>query len=261
MIPRLLVGLALSALFASACGPAEGHAAMAGRAVRDTLTTRRERLDSALARHDSGREDKELARWIMPDALYEISGITLVGPGRLFAHEDQTATVYEIDYRRGVVLKRFSLGENRVKGDFEGIAAAGDRIFLFTSTGVLFEFREGKDHARVPFTIRDTKLGAECEFEGVTFDPKTDALILACKVAHMQDAGGNVVLYRWPMSALDNGRTTRVLVPIEHVEMNANIKALHPSDITIDPFTGDYVLVASKEHAIIGISPEGKMLY
>ena len=39
-----------------------------------------------------------------------------------------------------------------------------------------------------------------------------------------------------------------------------NWKNLHPSDITIDPLTGNYVLVASLESALIEISPAGELL-
>jgi uncharacterized protein YjiK len=37
-------------------------------------------------------------------------------------------------------------------------------------------------------------------------------------------------------------------------------KSLHPSDITIDPQTGNYVLVASLENALIQITPAGELV-
>ena len=38
-------------------------------------------------------------------------------------------------------------------------------------------------------------------------------------------------------------------------------KGLHPSDITIDPLTGNYVLIASEEKAIISITPAGAVVF
>jgi uncharacterized protein YjiK len=36
---------------------------------------------------------------------------------------------------------------------------------------------------------------------------------------------------------------------------------LHPSDITIDPFNGYYLIVASREKALIEITPAGDVIF
>ena len=36
---------------------------------------------------------------------------------------------------------------------------------------------------------------------------------------------------------------------------------LHPSDITIDPVSGHYVLVAAEERALIEITPAGELVF
>ena len=38
-------------------------------------------------------------------------------------------------------------------------------------------------------------------------------------------------------------------------------KNLHPSDITVDPETGNYVMVASLEKAMIEITPAGEVVF
>src|SRR5262245_54963359 len=55
----------------------------------------------------------------LPQRLREISGLAVTPDGRLFAHGDERAALYEIDPERGRILKSFSLN---VRGDFEGLA-------------------------------------------------------------------------------------------------------------------------------------------
>src|SRR5688572_23063229 len=87
-----------------------------------TAIARATRLDQALAVQDTtGAREAPLAQWLLPPGLQEISGLALTKDNRLLVHDDELGQVSEIDYRRGVLVKRFSLGKG-IAGDFEGIA-------------------------------------------------------------------------------------------------------------------------------------------
>ena len=76
------------------------------------LDARLARLTESLADPDSGEaRGKPIARWLLPPELAEISGLALTPDGRLFAHNDETARITEIDYRRGTIIKHFFVGE------------------------------------------------------------------------------------------------------------------------------------------------------
>lgn len=243
-------------LAVAACGQPQSDSPPGASA--DTMAARAARIQQALAEPDSGADGAALARWLLPPDLDEISGLALTVDGRLLAHNDQEGTVWEIDYRRGVLVKRFALGRRPIKGDFEGIAIASDRIFLIGSNGKLYEFREGANGERVDYTVHDTRLGSECEFEGVAFDPGLNSLLLACKSA--KGKHDSLVLYRWKLQSGDGKRLSRLTVPIANVIGLNEWKELHPSDITIDPFSGNYVLVAAQERALIEITPTGEAI-
>ena len=83
--------------------------------------------------------------------------------GRLFAHGDEKATIHEIDPATGEVGKRFFLGNHTARDDFEGIAIVGERFFLISSLGILYEFREGDDREEVAYTRFDTGVGGRCD--------------------------------------------------------------------------------------------------
>ena len=92
-----------------------------------------------LVRYDLSSEGG--SREALPRVLKEVSGLATTRSGRLYAHHDEHATLYQIDPESGEILTAFSAGLMGVKGDFEGLAIAGDRFFLITSQGELLELR------------------------------------------------------------------------------------------------------------------------
>jgi uncharacterized protein YjiK len=248
----------------AACDAKDGKTA---RPDASALARRAETFARKLASPDSdGQDGGAIARWIMPNDLKEISGLALMGDGRLFGFGDEHAHVFEIDFRRGVIVKEFALAEKgkAVKGDVEGLTIAPDgTMYMLESGGTLFAFKEGKDSATVSFTVYDTGLKDECEFEGVAFDKTLDALLLACKKISDKKLKDAVVIFRWKLTG-DTARAARIShlsVPMADAIGSNEWDGLHPSDITIDPFTGDYILVASREKAILEITPAGKVVF
>ena len=208
---------------------------------------------------DSAANDGALARWILPRDLDEISGITVTSEGHLLAHGDERAQVSEIDYRRGVITKQFVVGRPTIQADIEGIAAVHDAVFLLESNGTLHEFREGENGQRVDYITSDTHLGKECEFEGLAFDASINSLLLACKNVELKQSRDSMVIYRWKLQSGGN-RLSKLTVPLTRILPAIGEKELHPSDITVDPNTGHYVLVASIEKALVEITPAGEVV-
>jgi uncharacterized protein YjiK len=188
-----------------------------------------------------------------------VSGLALTSDSRLFTHGDEQGEVWEVDYRRGMVVKRFTLGANGVKADFEGITIVNDAFYMIASRGILYTFREGADGAKVPFQERDPHLKNECEFEGVAFDAAANALLLLCKRVLNRDLQGSLVIYRWPIGGPDTVAVP-LAVPLARVIGTNPWKDLHPSDITVDPVSGHYVIIASQERALIELSPTGEVV-
>src|SRR5688572_27149731 len=48
--------------------------------------------------------------WDLPSRLHEISGLATSADGRVFAHDDEHAVIYQIDPKQGRIMKWFSLG-------------------------------------------------------------------------------------------------------------------------------------------------------
>ena len=201
--------------------------------------------------------ERRITRFDLPGRLDEISGLAFSSAGTLFAHGDERVVVYSLDPGTGEVGQGFNLGATRLRDDFEGLAVAGDRFFLVSSRGRLYEFREAPQGGASPVRITDTGLGRSCEVEGLAYDPTADALLLACKT--VVPAEPEVRIHRLP---LDPGAPVPppLRIPFQAFAAFGLDEGIHPSGLDVDPATGTLVVLAAREEAIVEVDTAGRVL-
>jgi uncharacterized protein YjiK len=199
------------------------------------------------------------AHYELPHRLDEISGLAFMPDGRLFAHGDERGIVYGIDTETGEVNRGFALGSPSapVAGDFEGIAIVGERWFLVTSRGLLYEFRQVAEGKASPLRVTDTGVGSSCEIEGLTAEPATNSLLLACK--RVSPRADEIRIHRLPIDP-EAPVPPPLRVPFGALDRFGLKHGIHPSGIDVDPATGNLVVVAAEEAAIVELSPDGRVL-
>ena len=206
-----------------------------------------------LSRYDF---ENRLRRFDLPGRLDEISGLAFTPDGRLFAHDDERGRVHQIDPVSGDVGMRFDLGTEVVRDDFEGIAIAGERFFLVSSTGRLYEFREGADRENVPFRVTDTGVGRSCEVEGLEHDAQDGALLIACKIT-LPDRG-EIVVHRLPL-APDVEALSPIRIPKSALNAWGLDAAFDPSAVAVTP-AGSWLLLSGRHDAIIEVDRSGAVV-
>jgi hypothetical protein len=241
------IGAGLAVAAAAACGSAERERAAGGG-----------RTASLLARYDFSAAPA--GRWKLPRALDEISGLAIDGAGRVFAHDDERAIVYELDPASQRIVKQFAFGHPPVRGDFEGIALAGGRVILVTSDGGLYVGREGKDGEAVPYTTQATGVGRRCEVEGLAWDEGAGSLLLACKTPRVEALRGRLAVFAWPLDQRTPVATPKILVPVPAMARRPGHGAFSPSELVIDPKTGHLLLLAARPPAIVELTPAGELV-
>ncbi len=252
-----LVFIAGAVALAGACRQAPDAEAAQTKAVTQE---RAKKVAQRLASVDANSDvEKAVAQWIMPKELREISGLALLPNGQLLAHGDEQGIVVVLDPRTGLIAGRFQL-KGGVQGDFEGITVVGNDIWMMQSNGRLFQFRQGANKAQVPFVMHDTKLGKECEFEGIAYEADSSRFVMACKRVTRKGAKDQFILYRIPVSGGVLGDASPMVVPVEDVIGSNNWKNFNASDITIDPTTGNYVIISAQEKAIVVMTPAGEIV-
>lgn len=191
----------------------------------------------------------------LPGRLDEVSGLAMSPDGRLFAHDDETGRIHEVDTSTGEVGKGFDLGDPVALDDFEGITIVGERFFVVSSLGLLYEFREGADRVSVEYRITDTGVGAACEVEGLEYDPEDDALLMACKTT--VPARGPIVIERIPMRG--GGVATRLEVERDGLRGWGVDRDFAPSGVVRTP-VGTLLVLSARDDAIIEVDRLGTIL-
>lgn len=211
-----------------------------------------------LERYDFSKSKAEQNR--LPGRLREISGLAVGPDGRLFAHNDERAVIYELDPATGDILKAFSAGFGGALGDFEGIAVAGDRFFLSSSSGEILETAEGSDRSTMSYRVHTTGMAGRCEFEGLAFDPFTETLLLPCKEPREDQLEDHIVVFSVEPENMAVSPVPRVFLPLDALEAFDLDASFAPSGIEVDTATGHILLVAAQEEAILEFSPQGALL-
>lgn len=198
-------------------------------------------------------------QWRLPESLREISGLAVAPDGRLFAHNDEVAVIYEIDPRDGRLVKAFALGQPVQAGDFEGLAIAPDGVFwMTTSQGQIYSFREGADGAGVAFQTFDTSLSGACEVEGLAYLATDQSLILACKRNEARAMRDEIVLYAWRPG--ETATHVWATLPEADITAHAGVRRFRPSSLDIDARTGRILLLSAFDGAVVELGPHGELV-
>lgn len=187
----------------------------------------------------------------LASTLREVSGLAVGPAGRLFAHDDETAEIHELDPVTGRRLTRFGPGRTGLQGDFEGLAWADERFFLITSEGTLVEFPAGADEARVEYRRHVTGLGRVCDVEGLTHDARTTSLLISCKTMY---AGGPPGIYTFDLARRELELRPRFAV------RTMSGRDVSPSGIVVDPETGHLLIVAARERLVLELDATGRTI-
>jgi uncharacterized protein YjiK len=200
----------------------------------------------------------------LPKVLREISGLALSDSGELFAHNDEDGIIYLVDYNQGKVVRRFAL-EGVAQADFEGIAVAGEELFLVTSRGEIYQTRIGAAEQMVPYQHHDERL--DCEVEGLTHDATASALLVACKTLKKKHRADGLRLHVWSLERRAYDPARMVTIPYSALTAVADLgedagkkgNRIQPTGVTIAP-NGNLLIVAGRQHLLLELSPEGSLI-
>jgi uncharacterized protein YjiK len=214
------------------------------------------------ALHHYALDAKPTSEAHLGKAQREISGIAFTADGRLLAHGDEHAVVWQLDPRSGKLIKQFGFGRagHVLKGDFEDIQVVDGRVYLVTSGGEIVAGGEGADGAVVSTANVAEELRGACEVEGLAWDEPTHAFLLLCK---------DVVSRRWKDAVIVLGVNSetwqlepepRMIIPEHELERVTGTKGFHGSAMVRHPRTGTYLLLAGPEQAYAEVDAAGRVL-
>lgn len=191
----------------------------------------------------------------LPSVLKEISGITFTSDGKLFAQQDESGIIYQVDKSSGEIIKAFSIGNPPVRADFEDIEFADGKFYLLSNNGTLYNFSEGADKEAVEFEMTKTNLKSSNDAEGLSYDPDTKSLLIALKGLPGDDLKKAKSVYSFSLDKKELNPEPRFILYLSELK-----KVFNPSGIRRHPVSGSFFIIAANGNEILEISKEGKLL-
>lgn len=174
-----------------------------------------------------------IKKWEMPEILKEISGLCYINDNRFACVQDEEGTVFIYNTSQGKIEKEIAFAG---PGDYEGVAVAGNFVYVVRSDGHVYEV---DINSKAKVKEYNTSLTATQNVEGLCFDPNNNRLLLAIKGKDI-----NSDLYKGIYSFELNTKKF-IDKPVFTIQLDHDVlreqsakkknKGIHPTGITIHP--------------------------
>lgn len=191
---------------------------------------------------------------LVSEELQEISGLSPTDtPGVFLTIADEVGEIFFIDGAGGgVILRRVKFRE---KGDFEGVEMVGKCLYAAKSNGDIFEIGcWDTDHPNI--VEYKTHLKKEDDVEGLCYDAKRFALLLACK--QNPDSAGLRRIFAFDLKTKQLGKEPVYTVDPEEVnrlvplnEEDKKRRHISPSGIAVHPITNDVYVISTAQKRLV----------
>ena len=115
-------------------------------------------------------------RFILPDTLREISGLTYIDSNTFACIQDENGILFIYDLSNNKIRKQYPFN---LDGDYEGITRVGNTIYVLRSDGTLFEII---NYNSKKFKQNSYATGIPAENnEGLCYDADNNRLLIAAK--------------------------------------------------------------------------------
>ncbi len=192
--------------------------------------------------------------------LTEISGLAVASDHSVYAHNDEHGIVYEVALSSGEIISAFALGEPTTRADFEGIAVFDGRIYLVTSSGLVYEAIIGAHRDRVRYNIFDTGAGEFCEIEGIAQGPEPAEFLLICKTARQTALKGRLVIFKWSLVDRLPVVAPWTSIPLSGLLTGKERENFRPSAIEWRRQNSSLVVLSARNQLLLNLRQDGTIL-
>ncbi|GAB5533976.1 MAG: hypothetical protein Rubg2KO_02250 [Rubricoccaceae bacterium] len=191
------------------------------------------------------------ATFELPDELEEISGLTVLSNDHLGAVQDEDGLLFEIDPVNGRVLSMEAFGDD---GDYEGVEATPDALWVLKSNGTVVEIQRAGETG-IETESFNTDLSSRNDAEGLGYDAEGNRLLIALKGHPGNDLGKVRAIYAFDLATRTLDETPVLLLDRDVVDTNGmNFK---PSALAVRPGTREIYILSSVKKSLLVVLPDG----
>lgn len=209
----------------------------------------------------------------LPESLHEISGLVALSDTIAAAVQDEEGILFFYDLRKSRISHTIDFAG---AGDYEGVTAARDVLFVLRSDGVLFRIKQYTSASPL-IDSADTHMPT-ANNEGLCFDGKNNRLLIAAKSkpGKGKEWKDKRVIYGFDL--VSEKRTTDPVVEInvtgikeeagkrgidlpDKLKKNGSIipdvLKMKTSEVAIHPESGDLYVLSAADHFLFVFGPDG----
>ena len=208
----------------------------------------------------------------LPLYLDEISGLGFYSDKEIACVQDEEGIVVFYDVQQKEISDKIPFGED---GDYEGIEAVNGIIYVLRNDGTLFRIENiGTTQQRTKKL--KTKLDITYDTEGLTYNPTTEQLLIACK-----GKGGEGTkyqnkksVYTYDLKTEKFNKIPKFTIPREELYFFIQQHDLvnlafypnepmpfQPSAIAIHPPTGYYYILSAENRMLLVLNEQEEIIY
>lgn len=216
-------------------------------------------------------------RYIMPDYLEEISGISFFGKDKIACVQDEKAFIYVLNLEQERIVKKYDFGSD---ADYEDIAVVDKTAYVLRNNGQIYRIHDfGKKDQKVRKFV--TPLKEKNDTEGLAYDPLSASLLIACKESPSIDKDkpykGTRAIYKFDLEEEELLEEPLFLIDLErldsHIDQNAfrrislqvakrlrmieSSTSFQPSGLAIHPVFGEIYIISSVGKLLVILDRRG----
>ena len=219
-------------------------------------------------------------RYELPSYLEEISGLSYFGEDKIACVQDEKGNIYVLDLVEGKISNKYEFGDD---GDYEDITVVGKNAYVLENNGDIYRIKDFKKKDRKVKKF-NTPLKEKNDTEGMTFDPRANGLLVACKGSPSIDKEkpfeGSKAIYlfdlqeeildEYPVYLVDLKELDRFIDRKGFSKFSVRVAkrlglvesetSFHPSGIAIHPQSGEIFIISSVGKLMIILDRGGKVL-
>jgi hypothetical protein len=147
--------------------------------------------NSTIKNYDLNKPDTII---VLPPALNEISGITLIDSLTLACVQDENGIIFTYDLSKKRLGKQYAF---HINGDYEEIVRVKNTLYILRSDGVIFEVF---NYSRPGFKVKSYFTGIPSKNnEGLCYDERSNRLLISCKGKVINVPSGNRMIYAFDL--------------------------------------------------------------
>jgi len=233
-----------------------------------SMTCGRRGQPPPLVGYDIMHPDK---RFILPDTLHEISGLTELDSARFACIQDEAGILFIVNVLKNEIESQINFAG---PGDYEAIARVGRTIYVLRSDGVIFEVQHPL-RGQLKVVTHFTYIPAHNN-EGLCYDEAHNRLLVACKSKagkgaeykdrraiyafdlHTKQASKDPVYEVHVDKIIEFALNNHILLPTKTKGKNVvPVLKFSTSEIALHPITGELYLLSATDHMLFIFDRDG----